>query len=313
MPMDVIRDLEPMHTAPYPTAAAGGGYYGRPLLKPPVWTWEIPTYFFVGGAAGAAAVIAEMAGRRGGDAGLTRDARWLAAAGGALSGPLLVADLGRPGRFLNMLRVFKPQSPMSAGVYVVMAFSAASAAALAAHEAARRSEAVLPRGLEAGASAAAALSGLGMATYTGVLLGATAVPAWATHVRLLPFHFAASGLAAAVSLLELRGHTHRSLKRLAIGAAAAETLVGAHLETRTGRASEPLKHGRSGWLMRAAGVLSGPVPLLLRTLGRRSPHAAHVASIAMVAGSLLTRYAWISAGRASAADPREPLSLPERD
>lgn len=315
MTMETPRSLETVdagRTAAYPTAAAGQGYYGRPLLKPPVWTWEIPTYFFVGGAAGAAAVIAEAARRSPRGAPLARDARWLAAAGGALSAPLLIADLGRPERFFNMLRVLKPQSPMSAGVYIVMAFSTASAAATAAHEAGRRSDAVIWHGLETASGTAAALFGLGMATYTGVLLGATAVPVWRTHVRLLPLHFAASGLGAAVSLLELRGHTSRSLRRLGFAAAAAEALVAGHLETRTDRASAPLKHRRSGWLMRAAGVLSGPLPLVLRAVGRRAPGALRAASLAMVAGSLLTRYAWIAAGRASASDPREPLSLPDR-
>ncbi len=105
------------------------GYYGLPTLKAPVWTWEIPAYFFVGGAAGAAAVIASTARLAGGRPDLVRDARWIAAIGGAISPPLLVADLGRPERFLNMLRVFKLQSPMSVGAWTLVAFSNASAAA----------------------------------------------------------------------------------------------------------------------------------------------------------------------------------------
>ena len=104
-------------------------YYGLPTLKAPVWTWEIPAYFFVGGAAGAAAVIASTARLAGGRPDLVRDARWIAAIGGAISPPLLVADLGRPERFLNMLRVFKIQSPMSVGAWTLVAFSNASAAA----------------------------------------------------------------------------------------------------------------------------------------------------------------------------------------
>ena len=82
------------------------GYYGLPLLKPPVWTWEVPAYFFVGGGAGAAAVIAAAARLSGGRDELARDARWIAAVGGAIAPPLLISDLGRPERFLNMLRVF---------------------------------------------------------------------------------------------------------------------------------------------------------------------------------------------------------------
>src|SRR5438477_5891293 len=93
--------------APFPQATPDTGYYGRPLLKRPVWTWEVPTYFFVGGAAGAAAVIAavaDWADRDGRDGSLARDAHWMAAIGGPLSAALLTADLGRPDRFINMLR-----------------------------------------------------------------------------------------------------------------------------------------------------------------------------------------------------------------
>src|SRR5215213_2942176 len=94
-------------------------YYDLPLLKPPVWTWEVPTYFFIGGAAGAAAVLAVAAQIANADEKLVRDARWIAAIGANLSTPLLIADLGRPERFLNMLRVFKLHSPMSVGAWTV--------------------------------------------------------------------------------------------------------------------------------------------------------------------------------------------------
>src|SRR5690348_9124715 len=95
--------------SPLPGLTPPREYYGLPLLKPPVWTWEVPAYFFTGGAAGAAAVIAAVAQLAGGRPDLVRDARWVAAAGGAVSPPLLISDLGRPERFLNMLRVFKLQ------------------------------------------------------------------------------------------------------------------------------------------------------------------------------------------------------------
>src|SRR5204863_7642010 len=85
----------------------------------------VPMYFFVGGAAGASAVIGSVAR----DRDLARHAKWIAAVGGAASGALLTADLGRPERFLNMLRVFKLQSPMSVGAWTLTAFSTAAAAA----------------------------------------------------------------------------------------------------------------------------------------------------------------------------------------
>src|SRR6187401_2428458 len=100
-------------------------------LKPPVWTWEIPAYFFVGGVAGAAAVIAGLARFAGADSLLIRDAQWIAGAGAAVAPLLLISDLGRPTRFLNMLRVFKPQSPMSIGAWTLVLFSVAVATRLA--------------------------------------------------------------------------------------------------------------------------------------------------------------------------------------
>lgn len=278
-------------------------YYNVPLLKPPVWTWEIPTYFFVGGAGGAAAVLASIAQLTGADEDLVRDARWIAAAGAGLSAPLLIADLGRPERFLNMLRIFKLQSPMSVGAWTVAAFGAASTAAAFADLIRRRTN--LPvRLLGDAAGAVSAATGLVMATYTGVLLGATAIPAWSRHVRMLPVHFGASALGSAVSLLQLLGHDDEALNALGIGAAVFETLTGFQLERTSDRESEPLRHGMTGTTTRLGGVFSGPVPLLLRLLGLRSKRARRAAAAATLLGSLITRFAWVEAGKTSAAESK---------
>ena len=262
-------------------------YYDVPLLKAPVWTWEVPVYFFVGGAAGAAAIIANVAAWTGTSGTLARDARWIAAAGGPLSAGLLTADLGRPERFINMMRVFKPQSAMSVGSWTLAAFSASSTAA------------VLPvRAIAASGTAASGLLGCGMLTYTGVLIGATAIPVWHEHVRILPIHFAASGMASAVALLTLMGHDEPALNRIAIGAAVVETGIGAAIELNGSDASEPLRAGPSGWVIRTGGMLSGPIPIICRAAG--GSRWRRVASAAALAGSLLTRIGWILAGRASA-------------
>jgi formate-dependent nitrite reductase membrane component NrfD len=276
-------------------------YYDVPLLKAPVWTWEVPVYFFVGGAAGAAAIIGSVAEWVRTDGTLARDARWVAAAGGPLSAALLTADLGRPERFLNMLRVFKPQSAMSVGSWTLVAFSASSTAALA--PAVTRQPAVQTAAAVAATTSAAL--GAGMLTYTGVLLGATAIPVWNRNVRLLPVHFAASGVASASAILTLMGHDEAPLNDLAMGAAAVETLIGVSIESRQERALAPLREGPSGWIIRAGGILSGPVPLLLRAASRRR-RWRNVASVAALAGSLLTRAGWIAAGRASAKQKGEP-------
>jgi formate-dependent nitrite reductase membrane component NrfD len=275
-------------TPPAATPESPSSYHGLPLLKAPVWTWEVPTYFFVGGAAGAAAMLAAAAQVGAADPKLVRDARWIAAIGAAVSTPLLIADLGRPERFLNMLRVFKPQSPMSMGAWTLVVFGTASSLTAGADQLARRT--TLPVKFAGDVSSAvSAVSGLGMATYTGVLLGATAIPVWKEHVRLLPVHFGASALGSAVSLLELRGHRNRGLNALALGAAIFETIVEVSLE------AAPLREGRSGALTRVGAALSGPIPLLLRLMGRRQS-----AAVSTLAGSLITRFAWVDAGKVSA-------------
>lgn len=242
-------------------------YQDQPLLKPPVWTWEIPVYFFVGGAAGASAAIALAAQLTRGDEELIRDARVIALSGAVLSAPLLISDLGRPERFLNMLRVFKPQSPMSVGVWTLTAFSGASLFAV-----------VMPAKLLRDLSGViAGATGLVMATYTGVLLGVSAIPEWKNNAHFLPVHFGASALGAAVSLLELRGHDDDALQALGVGATLFET--GAELG-------------------KLAGVLSGPVPFFLRLFGKRKAAAA-----CSIAGSLITRFAWVQAGKRSALTP----------
>ena len=292
--------------APFPRADAEAGYYGLPLLKPPTWKWEVPLYFFTGGAAGAAAVVGAAARHVGGDEELSRHARWIAAVGGAVSAPLLIADLGRPERFLNMLRIFKPQSPMSVGAWTLTAFSSAAAAAAFADLAVERFGAGTPvRVVGDAAGLLSAATGLVMASYTGVLLGVTTIPVWAESVDLLPHHFAASGVASAVALLELLGHRGRALNALGLAAAALETATGIWIEARDEPALEPLKQGKSGMLVRVGGVLSGPLPLLLRLCGARKP-----AAWAAIAGSLLTRYGWVAAGRASALEPGIALELP---
>jgi formate-dependent nitrite reductase membrane component NrfD len=278
-------------------------YYGQPLLKPPVWTWEIPAYFFVGGAAGAAAVVAAVAQAAGASPALVRDARWIAAAGGVASPALLVSDLGRPERFLNMLRVFKIRSPMSVGAWTLVAFSNAAGATAFANALTRTQRSLSIRVVANASDVLAGATGLVLSTYTGVLIGATAIPVWSRNVSLLPIHFGAAGLASAVSILELMGHRERALNQLALGAAAIETLIGISLEADPDPVLDPLKHGWSGRVTRLGGVLSGPLPLALRVLGRRSTNARRIAAASTIVGSLLTRVGWLAAGRESAATP----------
>lgn len=302
--------------APFPVASTETGYYGIPLLKEPAWTWEIPLYFFVGGAAGSAAVVGAIANYTGADRKIVRDARWIAAAGSVISPALLIADLGRPSRFLNMLRVFKPQSPMSVGVWTLLGFSAGASAAAFAEILRGRYGASFPvRVIERAGEAASLLFGLPFSNYTGVLIGATTIPAWNQNVGDLPIHFGMSGLSAAVGLLELMGNRRsRALQMLGLGAALWESWEGLRIEARRQPALDPLKHGASGAITRIGGLLSGPIPAALRLMtmlsGRnRSDSLRKMAAVSSVAGSLLTRIAWVHAGHVSARDWKLPLEI----
>jgi formate-dependent nitrite reductase membrane component NrfD len=316
--------------APFPQlpgASPETGYYGVPLLKTPAWTFEVPLYFFAGGVAGAAAIVGSISRMTGADPELVRDARALAAIGGSVSPALLIADLGMPSRFLHMLRVFKVRSPMSVGSWTLMVFSS-SAAGLTFLDAVKRRNGLsrrdglsrLPRAVDIVGNAAefvSVLSGAVLSTYTGVLIGATAIPVWNSNVAMLPIHFGASGMGSAVSILELKGHDTPALHALGMASALTETLVGASLELRKDRALKPLKMGWSGWLTRIGGLFAGPLPLALRLLslvakGKRRRTLRKAAAISAVAGSVVTRFAWVQAGKASAGDARIPLELPEQ-
>lgn len=300
--------------APFPMASVETGYYGIPLLKEPAWTWEIPLYFFVGGAAGSAAVVGAIANYTGADRKIVRDARWIAAAGSVISPALLISDLGRPARFLNMLRVFKPQSAMSVGVWTLMGFSTAASATIFAQLLSDRYGPSFPvRVMEHAGEAAALAFGLPFSNYTGVLIGASAIPAWNRNVGDLPIHFGMSGLSAAVGLLELMGNRRsRALEMLGLGAALWEIWEALHIESRPERALEPLKQGASGAITRVGSALSGPIPAALRLVSlfsgrKRSDSLRNAASLSAIAGSLLTRIAWVYAGHVSARDWKLPL------
>ncbi len=301
--------------APFPMASPQTGYYGIPLLKEPAWTWEIPLYFFIGGAAGSAAVLGAVARWTGRDVEIARDCRYIAAAGTALSSALLVADLGRPARFLAMLRVFKRQSPMSVGAWTLAVFGTAAAAAASAEFLNQRFKVNgLVRVGGHLAEGLSALAGLPFSNYTGVLIGATVIPLWNENVASLPIHFGMSGLNSAVSILELLGHDNSALNTLGMGASAIETLEGYHIETTPKPVMEPLKQGRSGVITRLGGILSGPIPLALRVAaafsGKRSArNLRKAAAISSIAGSIFTRAAWIYAGHVSARDWRLPLEI----
>ena len=280
------------------------GYYGQPVVKPPVWTWEIPLYFFFGGMAGMSAVIASGAiGLHHVDIG--RAAMWLAAIGGAILSPiLLIMDLGRPHLFLNMLRVFKHRSAMSMGAWILSAFGACVVPGLVTLE--LHAHHFFPGALDQLLRIAAGIFILGsaifgtlLATYTGVLIGATAIPAWFLHRTLLPIHFGTAGLGSAAGLLELLGHRIPALNVLGVYAAAVETALLIWLSVdKHGVADRAIHEHGTGWLIRVGEVLTGPLALVLRFFSF-IPFAA----ISFLIGALVSRVGWIEVGKISGSDP----------
>jgi hypothetical protein len=293
-----------------PQKREGESYYGLPALKPPVWTWEVPLYFFLGGIAGLSACIGFAAQMLHGAPELIRLCLWVGLLGAAICPVLLIADLGRPLRFLNMLRVFKLQSAMSMGAWILVAFSGCVFLAVLCFELYVRGFTYpLLIGLLWLAEASAAVTGLLLASYTGVLIGATAVPVWSENRKLLPAHFLTSGLGGASGILELAGFLVPATQILGFAASGIETLIEIMLQVWKRPVDAPLHHGRSGRTLLVAGLLEGPAALLLRIFFGSVPAGRYAAAATFLLGALLSRYAWIWAGRASASDPQALFQL----
>lgn len=282
-------------------------YYGRPVLKAPVWKQpDVPLYLFLGGYAGVSALLAEGAEATGRPA-LSRVARLGAAAGAGLGTVALIHDLGRPERFLNMLRTFKVTSPLSVGSWVLAPFSSLASVAALSTVTGR-----LPRVGRAAGLGAAALGGP-LATYTAALISNTAVPAWHEAYREMPFLFAGSAAAAAGGgALALAPLDQSSPARtVAVAGTAVELVAHQLLHQRLGMVAEPYQQGRPGTLLRAARLLEG-VGAVGAVLGRRSRTLSVLSGAALVAGSVLTRFGIFQGGVASAKDPKYTV-VPQRE
>ena len=270
------------------------GYYSRPVLKEPVWKAEIPVYFFLGGLAGAAAGLGFMA-RLGSNRVLARRALAASALAILACPPLLISDLGRPERFLNMLRVLKPTSPMSIGTWTLSAFSASVMGAAASEFLG------LLRPLGCLAEAMAALLGLPLTTYTAVLIADTSIPAWHLARRELPFVFAGSAAASAggVTAALTPAAEAAAARRLALLGGMTELLAVWVMEHRLGEFGRPYREGGVARLATGAkaAIAAGTV---LMAFGGRRRGAAAAAAVLLAGGSLAERFAVVGAGRESA-------------
>jgi hypothetical protein len=294
--------LDPQERARRETAGAGrssgASYYDKPIIKPPVWEErDIAGYLFAGGLAGASSILAAGADLTGRPV-LARRSRVCASAALAASLTALVHDLGRPSRFLNMLRVFKPTSPMNMGSWLLGAYGPLNAAAVASDTLGVAPTAGRIAGIGAG------VLGAGVASYTGALIADTAVPAWHEGWRELPFLFAGSAAAAAggYGLLVAPEEESAPARRMAALGAAAELAAEQLLERRLGSTAQTLHDGLAGRRLTAAKALTA-VGALGAAIVPRNRLARALSGAALLAGSALARFGIFEAGMASARDP----------
>jgi hypothetical protein len=283
-------------------------YYGEPIINPPVWRESaIAGYLFTGGLSGATALLAAGADLSGRPV-LARRAKVCASGAIAVSLAALVEDLGRPLRFFNMLRVFKPSSPMSVGVWLLVGY-----APLTAASAGSDLLGIAPRsGRTAGLLAA--LLAPGVVSYTAALLADTAVPAWHEAHRELPFVFATSAAAAGSGFALIAAPVAETgpARRLALAGAVGELVGERLLRRRLGIVAEAYEQGVAGRRLRIAQGLEAAGAIGVVTLARRSRAAAALSGAALIAGSVLTRFGVFAAGMASARDPRHTVE-PQRE
>ena len=282
-------------------------YYGRPVLKEPVWQPEIPWYFFTGGVAGASAVLS-LAARAGGNETLARRSLYIGAAADIVSPALLVSDLGRPERFLNMLRVFKVTSPMSVGSWILGVSGAASSLA-AVLEATGRLKPV-----KLAAEGVAALLGGPLSVYTATLVSDTAVPVWHEAQHELPFLFGASAVASAgaVAAMAVPAAEAGPARRMAVGGAVVENVLMTAMEKRLGLVGEVYKKEEAGKYNKLAKACTIGGAALLATSGRRSRLAAAAGGALVLTGEVALRWSVFKAGFQSARDPKYTV-VPQRE
>src|SRR6266566_5032864 len=308
-------------------------YYDFPVLKAPTWHWEITWYFFFGGLAAGCYAVASIASLFG-----SREDRAVARTGYYLSllsllpcPLLLIKDLGRPERFLHMLRIFKVKSPMSMGTWGLVSFSLFSGVT-AVIQAARdgilgrwwgaRLLAALPQRLIA---LPGTVLGVFLGGYTGVLLTATSVPLW-SRSKVLGAVFISSAFSTSSALISLvlrftrtPAHTLHKLERLEWVALLVEMMDLVTFLRGSGRAARPLvgtaptEHGRTFWRFVFGGGLA--LPWLLQTLSlfggrsgkRRTNSRGIVISLLVLMGGYFLRRTMIEAGRSSSTDARTTL------
>ncbi len=307
----------------HPTPAEAD-YYGLPAIKKPEWEWYIPAYFWCGGVASGAYITAALLDlrHRPEDAALVRAGRYIALTGAAVSPVLLIADLGRPERWYNMLRVFRPRSMMNMGAWALVAFGAftAKAAGLQVLQdlapESRVTRWLLPVGRVVTAAGIAPAAVIG--TYTGLLLAATNVPLWAGSRRTIGPLFFCSAMSTGMAAVDLTSRmlgpvseaAEERLKKAEGIALGAELAMTAGAAAELGGLAKPLAGGKWGRALQLGSIGLGMVaPLVLREVGKHlSPRPRKtlglLASALVLAGGAVMRFAITEAGKEQCDDPQ---------
>ena len=274
-------------------------YYGRPIVKEPVWQPEIPFYFWTGGIAGASSVLHGIARLARNDV-LAKRALYVGAAADIASPVLLISDLGRPERFLNMFRVFKVTSPMSVGSWILLVSGGASSTA-----------AMLEllgtlRPVKWAAELVSFMAGPPLATYTGTLVANTSIPVWSEARDELPWLFGASAMATAgaAAAIATPPESAGPARRAAIGGSLAALGLAGYMEKKLGFVGEVYKQGEAGRYGRIAKAATAAGAVLLAAGGKRNRAAAVAGGALVLGGELALRWSVFKAGFQSARDPR---------
>lgn len=316
-------------------------YYGRSIVKAPPWGHEISLYLFLGGLAGGSTLLglgAQLTERPG----LRSATRLTAITATGVGGAALVADLGRPERFLNMMRTVKVTSPMSLGTWILSGFGVGAGVTAAIEVDRLTGEKLLPLGplrrplhaMETLAAVESAVFATPLAAYTAVLLGATAVPTWNAAGRNgLPYVFvssasmAAGGAAMALAPVRETGPA----RLLALAGAAGDLVAMQGMRKRMHPVEvEPMDEGepgeklhRSEKLLIAGAVGAAAVEVGARFLSRKLRESkstktrtilravSAVSGVALAAASAYTRFGMLEAGIESTKDPRHVVE-PQR-
>lgn len=318
--------------------AATPSYYDVPMLKPPVWTWEIAAYFFLGGLSAGAYLLARMAARfgRGRYPGVTRAGTSVAAAAFLPCAPLLIADLGDRTRFHYMLRLFKPKSPMNLGAWTLAGYGGAlSLSAIEIWRKSRRNErggseqplsSKLAEGAISTVSDGAGIPlALMLAGYTGVLLSTTATPVWARNRWIGPM-FSAGALGTGASAIRLAlslqnapdaEQEDRPLHRVEAAAHLAEAVAIGGFLASAGKLAKPVSSGKLAAPFWVGAVGAGlAIPALFANMpagNKQTRRWLKITGAALsLAGGFALRWAITQAGHPSGSDPQAARDASKR-